>query len=138
MCQGPALFFGRPGGHPGRPPLLPPMVSRHAKRETGQTSEEVCPWNVTFARDVRDGSPFGARDVVEGKDAATLARDLLALDDDAFRAAFSKSPMKRAKLAGVQRNARVVLGNAGSRARMDRECLDAGIGRSQDDVVGTT
>jgi epoxyqueuosine reductase len=74
--------------------------------------QEVCPWNVKFARELRDGSPFAPRAFIAGKDAPTLARDLLALDEDGFRAAFSKSPMKRAKLAGVQRNARVVLANA--------------------------
>ena len=77
-----------------------------------QTSQEVCPWNVKFARELRDGSPFAPRAFLAGKDAVTLARDLLALDDERFRAAFSKSPMKRAKRAGLQRNARVVLGNA--------------------------
>ncbi|MCU0626321.1 MAG: hypothetical protein MUF21_07530 [Gemmatimonadaceae bacterium] len=64
-----------------------------------------------FVRTLRDGSPFAPREFIAGKDAATLARDLLALDDESFRAAFSKSPMKRAKLAGLQRNARVVLAN---------------------------
>ena len=43
----------------------------------------------------------------------TLATDILALDQDAFSAEFRKSPMKRAKLAGLKRNAAVVLGNAG-------------------------
>jgi epoxyqueuosine reductase len=43
----------------------------------------------------------------------TLAHDILALDQEAFSAAFRKSPMKRAKLAGVQRNAAVALANSG-------------------------
>lgn len=78
----------------------------------------MCPWNVKFARALRDGSPFAPRPFLVGEDAATLARDLLALDEERFRTAFSKSPMKRAKLAGLQRNARVVLENttAGTRA----------------------
>jgi epoxyqueuosine reductase QueG len=41
----------------------------------------------------------------------TLARDILALDEDAFSAAFRKSPMKRAKLRGLQRNATVLIAN---------------------------
>ena len=41
----------------------------------------------------------------------TLATDILALDQEQFSAAFRKSPMKRAKLAGLRRNAVVVLGN---------------------------
>jgi epoxyqueuosine reductase QueG len=69
----------------------------------------VCPWYVKFTRERRDGSPFAPRAFIAGKGAATLARDLLALDEEGFRAAFSKSPMKRATLAGLQRNARVVL-----------------------------
>ncbi|MCU0626324.1 MAG: tRNA epoxyqueuosine(34) reductase QueG [Gemmatimonadaceae bacterium] len=77
--------------------------------------QEVCPWNVKFARELRDGSPFAPREFIAGKDAATLARDLLALDEEGFRAAFGKSPMKRAKLAGLQRNAQVVLANEAER-----------------------
>lgn len=73
--------------------------------------QEVCPWNVKFARALPDHSPFRARAFVAGKDAATLARDILAVDQDAFSTAFRKSPMKRAKLAGLKRNAAVVLGN---------------------------
>ena len=46
---------------------------------------------------------------VAGKDAATLATDILALDQGAVSAAFRKSPMKRAKLRGLRRNAAVVL-----------------------------
>ena len=65
------------------------------------------------------GSPFAAREFIAGKDAVTLARDILALDQERFSAAFRKSPMKRAKLRGLQRNAAVVLGNAGGAAHMD-------------------
>ena len=50
---------------------------------------------------------------IAGKDARTLARDLLALSDEAFRIAFRGSPMKRAKLGGLKRNAAVVLGSVG-------------------------
>ena len=55
---------------------------------------------------------FAPRDFIANKDARTLAEDLLAMDQAQFSAAFRKSPMKRAKLAGLQRNARVVLGRA--------------------------
>jgi epoxyqueuosine reductase len=41
----------------------------------------------------------------------TLATAILALDQEAFSEAFRKSPMKRAKLAGLQRNATVVRDN---------------------------
>ena len=41
------------------------------------------------------------------------------MDDDEFRAAFRKSPMKRAKLRGLKRNAAVVLGNIGDPEDVD-------------------
>jgi epoxyqueuosine reductase QueG len=75
----------------------------------------VCPWNPKFSRALAEDSPFRAREFLAGKVAATLATDILALDQDGFSTAFRKSPMKRAELAGLQRNAAVVLGNAGTR-----------------------
>ena len=57
------------------------------------------------------GSPFAPRMFIAGKDAVTLTRDILALDQEAFSTAFRKSPLKRAKLAGLRRNAAVVLSN---------------------------
>ncbi|HYW31549.1 MAG TPA: hypothetical protein VE869_08590 [Gemmatimonas sp.] len=59
---------------------------------------------------------FGARPAVAEKDARTLARDLLQMSQAEFSAAFKHSPMKRAKLRGLQRNAVVVLGNVGTAA----------------------
>jgi epoxyqueuosine reductase QueG len=72
----------------------------------------VCPWNVKFSQELAEDSPFGARDFIAGKDAVTLATDILSLDQDAFSTAFRKSPMKRAKLAWIQQNAAMVLANA--------------------------
>ena len=71
----------------------------------------MCPWNVKFSQALAKDSPFLAREFIAGKDAVTLARDILTLDQAAFSAAFRKSPMKRAKLAGLRRNAAVVLTN---------------------------
>jgi len=71
----------------------------------------MCPWNQIFSFPLADGSPFAAREFIAKKDAVTLASDILALDPDAFSAAFRKSPMKRAKLAGLRRTAAVVLTN---------------------------
>jgi len=65
------------------------------------------------------GSPFAAREFIAGKDAVTLATDILTLDQAAFSAAFRKSPVKRAKLRGLQRNAAVVLGNVGTTDDVD-------------------
>lgn len=67
-----------------------------------------------FARELPEGSPFAAREVIAGKDARTLARDILAMSQEEFIAAFRRSPMKRAKLRGLKRNAAVVLGNIGT------------------------
>ncbi|HTK49529.1 MAG TPA: tRNA epoxyqueuosine(34) reductase QueG [Gemmatimonadaceae bacterium] len=76
--------------------------------------QDVCPWNVRFARYLPYGSPLAQRDALAGKDARTLARELLAMSPEEFSAAFKNSPMKRAKLRGLKRNAAVVLGNVGT------------------------
>lgn len=70
--------------------------------------QEVCPWNQRFARSVRE-EKFRARPAVAGKDARSLAREMLSMSDDDFTVAFKKSPMKRAKLRGLKRNAAAVL-----------------------------
>ena len=43
-----------------------------------------------------------------------MARTLLDMTQPEFSAAFKGSPMKRAKLRGLKRNAAVVLGNVGT------------------------
>ena len=88
------------------------MESGIAKWLYRHISQDVCPWNVKFSRDATEGA-YAARAVIAGKDAQTLAEDLLAMTREEFSVAFRRSPMKRAKLAGLQRNARVVLGDAG-------------------------
>jgi epoxyqueuosine reductase len=50
--------------------------------------------------------------VIAGKDARTLARELLEMSQEDFSKAFKGSPMKRAKLHGLRRDAAVVLQNA--------------------------
>ncbi len=52
--------------------------------------------------------------MIAAKNAATMANAILAISDDEFRAAFNASAMKRAKVAGLRRNAAVVLGTRGS------------------------
>ena len=71
----------------------------------------MCPWNVKFSRDATE-SAFAAREFIAGKDARTLADEVLAMDDETFRTVFKKSPIKRAKRSGLVRNAEVVLGHA--------------------------
>ncbi len=79
-----------------------------------QTSQSVCPWNVRFSEELPDESPFAPREVLAGKDARTLARELLAMSQAEFSAAFKGSPMKRAKRRGLARNAAVALGDVGT------------------------
>jgi HEAT repeats len=69
---------------------------------------------VRFARELPGDSSYGAREALAGRDARTLAREILAMTQPEFSAAFKGSPMKRAKLRGLQRNSAVVLGNVGT------------------------
>jgi len=73
--------------------------------------QTVCPWNVRFSKELPEGSPFSPRDVLADKDARTLAQELQQMTQEEFSRAFQGSPMKRAKLRGLRRNAAVVLGN---------------------------
>ena len=74
--------------------------------------QDVCPWNVRFSRELKEEA-LKPREIVASKGARTIALDILGLDDESFRAAFRGSPMKRAKLRGLKRNAAVALGNIG-------------------------
>ena len=76
--------------------------------------QDVCPWNVSFARDLPDDSPFTSREALAGKEPRQLAAEILSMDDEAFRIAFKGSPIKRAKRRGLARNAAIVLGNIGT------------------------
>jgi len=72
--------------------------------------QDLCPWNIRFARENRVPE-FATREVLASNDARTIANTLLTMDQEQFSGAFKGSPMKRAKLAGLQRNAAVVLAN---------------------------
>jgi epoxyqueuosine reductase len=74
--------------------------------------QEVCPWNVRFARENRVAA-FAPRPVLASNDARTIAHLLFSMPQEKFSTAFKGSPMKRAKLSGLKRNAAVVLANAG-------------------------
>jgi epoxyqueuosine reductase len=93
--------------------------------------QDVCPWNVRFAAEHREPA-FNAREVVTNRDAATLARAILGMDADEFRARFRNSPMKRAKQRGLARNAAVVLGNVGDDSDI---ALLEHVARSHDPLV---
>jgi epoxyqueuosine reductase len=74
--------------------------------------QSCCPWNVRFSQELKEPA-FAPREALTGRDARTLARELLGMTQEHFSAAFKGSPMKRAKLRGLKRNAAVVLGNTG-------------------------
>jgi epoxyqueuosine reductase len=74
--------------------------------------QEVCPWNIRFSRELSEDA-FRPREAVARKDARTLATEILRMNEDGYRSSFRGSPMKRAKLRGLKRNAAVVLGNVG-------------------------
>jgi epoxyqueuosine reductase len=66
----------------------------------------VCPWN-KFAQEGRE-TRLAARDELRAPDLATLAR----LDDAAFRALFTKSPVKRVGRDRFIRNVLIAIGNS--------------------------
>jgi len=73
----------------------------------------VCPWNVSFARELTEPS-FVSRVGLDSTDARATARALLAMNVTEFQQQFRGSAMKRAKRRGLARNAAVVLGNVGT------------------------
>jgi epoxyqueuosine reductase len=76
--------------------------------------QDVCPWNVRFAEDLREEA-FRPRVVVASNDPRTIALNVLTMDEASYQSAFRGSAMKRAKLRGLKRNAAVALGNIGDR-----------------------
>ncbi len=68
---------------------------------------QACPWN-KFARAAADPGVRPRADLT-----APDLLELLALDDEAFRARFRHSPIRRAKRRGLLRNVCVALGNIG-------------------------
>jgi epoxyqueuosine reductase len=94
--------------------------------------QDVCPYNLKFAQSLKVPE-LAPREVVAGKDARQLARDLLQMTQAEFSPAFKGSPMKRAKLRGLKRNAAVVLGNSlTTEGAQDAEDVDA-LRRALDD-----
>jgi epoxyqueuosine reductase len=70
----------------------------------------VCPWN-KFAQAGRDAK-LSAREILQAPRLADLAR----LDDAAFRALFTKSPVKRTGRDRFVRNVLIAIGNSGDPA----------------------
>ncbi|UWU92705.1 tRNA epoxyqueuosine(34) reductase QueG [Bradyrhizobium sp. CB1015] len=80
----------------------------------------ACPWN-KFAQEGREAK-LAARDELRAPDLAELAR----LDDAAFRALFTKSPVKRIGRDRFLRNVLIAIGNSGEVTLADeaRRLLD--------------
>ncbi len=88
-----------------------PLEFRHAIGDRIYGCDEcldVCPWN-RFAKKSREIS-FQARPVIFHY----KLRDFLAMDEEAFRTVFAKSPIKRIKRSRFLRNVCVALGNTGT------------------------
>jgi epoxyqueuosine reductase len=77
--------------------------------------QEVCPWNVSFARPTA-GDPFSRREDLRGLDPV----EILGMDEASFRARYAGTALMRSKWEGMRRNACTVLGN-----RRDRLALPA-------------
>jgi epoxyqueuosine reductase QueG len=95
-----------------------PVPSGIAIRVYRHVSQTCCPWNVRFAEELKEPA-FAPREFLASKDARQLARDLLGMSQEEFSRAYKGSPMKRAKLRGLKRNAAVVLGNVGTAEDVD-------------------
>jgi epoxyqueuosine reductase len=90
------------------PEALRPGLGRHVFG--CDICQDVCPWN---RRRRHEGeAAFAPREGAVAPDLQALA----ALDDEAFRARFRRSPLKRAKRRGLLRNVAVALGNSGRAA----------------------
>jgi epoxyqueuosine reductase QueG len=90
-----------------------PVASGIVKWVYRQISQDVCPWNLSFAREATD-TAYAAREELDSNDARALARAFLTMSQTEFSARFKGSAMKRAKRRGLARNAAVVLGNVGT------------------------
>jgi epoxyqueuosine reductase len=80
---------------------LPEDISRH---QNGwifgcDICQDVCPWNLRFAKPTQEPA-FQPRAINRKPD----TEELIALDEDAFREHYRKSPVKRTKLHGLRRN----------------------------------
>jgi epoxyqueuosine reductase len=73
--------------------------------------QDVCPWNVTFSRELSAPELAPREDSLNPK-----LGEMLLDDEEGFRNRFRNSPIKRAKRRGLARNIAVAMGNRGDRA----------------------
>ncbi|HEY3287849.1 MAG TPA: tRNA epoxyqueuosine(34) reductase QueG [Gemmatimonadaceae bacterium] len=77
--------------------------------------QEVCPYNRKFSAGATE-SAFSPLERLVSPDARELARAFLAMTPAEFTAELKHTPLSRAKLSGLKRNACAVLANAGTAA----------------------
>jgi epoxyqueuosine reductase len=87
--------------------------------------QDVCPWNVRFARAL-DEPALAPRQEID-------ATEMLALDDAGFRGRYRGTAVTRAKRRGLARNAAVVLGNRGDASA--RQVLERAANEDPDPMV---
>jgi len=86
--------------------------------------QEVCPWNHKYSAGATE-SAFSPLERLAAPDARALARAFLATSPAEFSTALKHTPLSRAKLSGLKRNACAVLANAGTAA--DVQALTAAL-----------
>ena len=89
--------------------VFPPVASGNSKWFCRHTSQTCCPWNEKFSRPATEET-FAPRPELVAPELAAFAM----MDDAEFKARFGDTPLSRAKRAGLQRNAAVVLDNMGA------------------------
>jgi epoxyqueuosine reductase len=72
--------------------------------------QDVCPWNQKFA-----SAPTEPALAPRPENIRPDPRELMSLSDEQFAERFRKSPMKRAKRAGIMRNATIAVANIANR-----------------------
>ena len=75
--------------------------------------QEVCPWNHKCSAGATE-SAFSPLEQLASPDARELARAFLAMTPAEFTAELKHTPLSRAKLSGLKRNACAVLANSGT------------------------
>lgn len=90
-----------------------PVESRIAKWFDRHTSQEVCPYNRKFSAEASE-TAFAPLERLATPDARALARTFLATSPGEFAEEFKVTPLSRAKLVGLKRNAASVLANVGT------------------------
>jgi len=89
------------------------VASGISKRFCRHTSQEVCPYNRKFSAAATE-TAFSPLERLAAPDARDLARDFLATSQAEFTKTLKHTPLSRAKLSGLKRNACAVLANVGA------------------------